>query len=82
LEAGHWHIAKSGGSLRFLKVDKVGVLVDLIEVQLVEIAHACEDDTVAEFADIVEMLLKDWRIYSFWDLIGLVLGQSWELALG
>jgi hypothetical protein len=60
----------------------MGVLVDLIKVQLIEISHACEHNAVAEFVDIVEMLLKDWRIYSFSDLVGLVFGESWELALG
>jgi hypothetical protein len=53
----------------------------LIEIHLVEVAHACEHNAVAEFANIVEMLLEDRWICLFRDLVGFVFRKSWELAL-
>jgi len=59
----------------------VCVLVDLVKVQLVKVAHAGEHDAVAEFADIVEVLLEDWRVDLFRRRVGLEFWESWKYAL-
>jgi hypothetical protein len=53
----------------------------LVKVHLVKVSHTGEHDAVAKLADIVEVLLEDWRIYLFWREIGFELRESWKYAL-
>ena len=81
LETSHGHISENSGSFSFLEIDKMCVLVDLVKVHFVKVSHAGEHNAVAELADIVEVLLEDWRIDLFRRRVGLEFGESWEYAL-